>query len=52
MKLTIRKASNHDIDELEQLYDELNDYLESTINFPGWKKGVYPTRKDAINGIN
>nr|WP_315020011.1 GNAT family N-acetyltransferase [uncultured Aminipila sp.] len=51
-KITIRQASNHDIDELERLYDKLNDYLESTINYPGWKKGVYPTRKDAINGIN
>lgn len=52
MSITIRKASNYDVDELEQLYDSLNDYLESTINYPGWIKGIYPTRKEAVNGIN
>lgn len=27
-----------DIDELEKLYDDLNDYLAATINYPGWIK--------------
>jgi ribosomal protein S18 acetylase RimI-like enzyme len=37
---------------LEHLYDDLNDYLTNTTNYPGWRKGVYPTRKNAIDGIN
>ncbi|MCL2576108.1 MAG: GNAT family N-acetyltransferase [Defluviitaleaceae bacterium] len=40
-----------DTDELEQLYDDINDYLDANINYPYWKKGVYPTRKDAEDGI-
>ncbi|WP_102401851.1 GNAT family N-acetyltransferase [Haloimpatiens massiliensis] len=40
-----------DIDELEQLYNDLNDYLAKEINYPGWKKGIYPVRKNAIDGV-
>ncbi|MCL2592643.1 MAG: GNAT family N-acetyltransferase [Defluviitaleaceae bacterium] len=41
----------NDIDELEKLYGDLNDYLEINGNYPGWRKGVYPTREDAEKGI-
>lgn len=51
MEVKIRLGTENDIDSLEQLYDNLNDYLEATINYPGWEKGVYPTRQDAIDGI-
>lgn len=51
MDLMIEKANEHDIDELEALYDKINDYLEHNINYPGWKKGIYPVRKDAEDGI-
>lgn len=51
MDITIRLGTNTDVDKLEELYDELNDYLENSINYPGWKKGVYPIREDAVNGI-
>ncbi|GKU25551.1 GNAT family N-acetyltransferase [Clostridium folliculivorans] len=47
----IEKATINDINELEELYDNLNDYLETTINYPGWKKGIYPVRETAENGI-
>jgi ribosomal protein S18 acetylase RimI-like enzyme len=47
----IEKGTPADIDELSQLYDDLHDYLESTINYPCWKKGVYPTRENAAQGI-
>lgn len=40
-----------DIDELEQLYNDLNDHLAKEINYPGWKKGIYPVRKNAIDGV-
>lgn len=42
------------IDELREvcaLYDELNEYLESHINYPCWKKGLYPNHQTARDGI-
>ncbi|MBK1809112.1 GNAT family N-acetyltransferase [Clostridium sp. YIM B02505] len=47
----IEKGTIEDINELEDLYNNLNDYLEATINYPGWKKGLYPVRETAENGI-
>ena len=49
--MIIRLGVETDIDKLEELYNELNDYLEAHVNYPGWKKGVYPIRDDAIAGI-
>ena len=37
---------------MEKLYNELNDYLAATINYPGWIKGIYPIREDAVAGVN
>ena len=51
MDIIIRLGIDDDINKLEQLYDELNDYLANSTNYPGWKKGIYPTREDAVNGI-
>jgi ribosomal protein S18 acetylase RimI-like enzyme len=51
MNIVIEKGTKFDIDLLEQLYDDLNDFLENSINYPGWKKGIYPTRENAVNGI-
>ncbi len=47
----IEKGCLNDINELECLYNDLNDYLETHINFPGWKKGVYPVKETALKGI-
>ena len=44
MNFIIEPGSLADIDELERLYDELNDHLSATINYPGWIKGIYPDR--------
>lgn len=52
MSIQVRLGTQKDIDTLEQLYDDLNDYLEATTNYPGWKKGVYPIRKDAEAGVD
>ena len=49
MDIEIGKMS--DIDELERLYSSSIDYLTTNINYPGWRKGVYPTREDAEKGI-
>lgn len=51
MTIEIEKGKKDDIDELEKLYDSLNDYLFSHINYPGWIKGIYPTRETAVAGI-
>lgn len=51
MKIEIIKGTAGDIDELESLYDNLNDHLASGINYPCWKKGVYPAREDAEAGV-
>lgn len=49
--MKIRKGIQTDIDGLEKLYNDLNDYLSSHTNYPGWRKGIYPTREDAVKGI-
>lgn len=51
MNIIMRLGTKEDIDELEQLYDCLNDHLAATVNYPGWKKGVYPVRENAEAGI-
>ena len=38
MKFIIEPGTSADIDELEKLYNELNDYLAATTNYPGWIK--------------
>ncbi|WP_027633696.1 GNAT family N-acetyltransferase [Clostridium hydrogeniformans] len=51
MEMRFELGKLNDVDELERLYNDLNDYLEKGENYPGWKKGVYPVRKNAIDGI-
>ena len=51
MSWTIEMATKKDIDEIAQLYDDLNDFLNTTVNYAGWKKGVYPTRREAENAL-
>ncbi|MBQ7918553.1 MAG: GNAT family N-acetyltransferase [Lachnospiraceae bacterium] len=50
--MEVRKGTVQDIDNVAALYDELNDYLESHINYPGWIKDIYPIREDAESGIH
>lgn len=52
MGIEIRVGIKNDIDSIEELYNNVNDYLESTINYTGWKKGIYPAREDAEAGVN
>ena len=49
--MRMRKGTTEDIDEVSALYDDLNDYLEGHTNYPGWRKGIYPAREDAVSGI-
>lgn len=50
--MEIRKGTPEDIDEVAELYDAETDYLEKHVNYPGWRKGIYPAREDAVLGID
>ncbi|MEK5330820.1 MULTISPECIES: GNAT family N-acetyltransferase [unclassified Lysinibacillus] len=49
--MKIEKGTENNIGEIESLYNDLNDYLDAHINYPGWKKGVYPIKETAVHGI-
>lgn len=49
--MQIRRGTERDIGEVAALYDSLNDHLACHTNYPGWRRGVYPTREDASQGI-
>lgn len=51
MEFTIVQGNSEDIEQIADLYDAVNDYLESHINYPGWKKGIYPTKENADAGV-
>jgi len=51
MKTVIELGKENDIDELENLYNTINDYLAEGVNYPGWIKDIYPIRQNAIDGI-
>ena len=51
MDIVVELGKADDIDELEQLYNDLNDHLEKEVNYPGWRKGIYPVRENAIDGV-
>lgn len=48
---TVEKGTVNDLDEIESLYNYLTDYLQGGINYPGWRKGLYPTRETAQSAI-
>lgn len=49
---TIRKEKSTDINELEKLYNCLNDDLSETTSYPGWIKGIYPVRQTAEEAVD
>ncbi len=51
MEIRIEHGTDADLDAIEQLYNDLLDTLETSVNYPGWKRGIYPTREDAATGI-
>ena len=42
MEIKVRQANDGDLDEVERLYGELNDYLAEHVNYPRWSREVYP----------
>ncbi|WP_026881821.1 GNAT family N-acetyltransferase [Clostridium akagii] len=51
MNIVFDLGKTNDIDELEQLYNDLNDHLAKGVNYPGWIKDIYPVRQNAIDGV-
>lgn len=51
MNAVIVPGTKADVDEIARLYDDLNDTLAAGVNYPGWKKGIYPTIEDAEAGV-
>lgn len=51
MDIIVRMATANDMDAVEHLYNDLNDYLATHENYPRWKKGVYPIREDAEEAL-
>lgn len=49
---SIELAEIADLDDISNLYNELNDYLEKNTNYAKWVKDIYPIRETALNGIN
>ncbi|WMJ22366.1 GNAT family N-acetyltransferase [Paludicola sp. MB14-C6] len=47
----VELATYEDIEEIDELFNAVHDYLETHVNYPGWKRGVYPAREDAIGGV-
>jgi ribosomal protein S18 acetylase RimI-like enzyme len=47
----IERGTVEDINTLAELYDDLNDYLSTNTNYPGWIKGIYPIRETAEEGV-
>ena len=45
--MILRKAKEHEVRAVAKLYDDVIDYLEANKNYPGWRKGIYPTFADA-----
>lgn len=50
MEIIFEQGQKNDIDDIEILYNDINDYLACTKNYPGWRKGIYPDRQTAIDG--
>lgn len=51
MELNIRLGTINDVVAVVKLYDSINDYLFEHVNYPGWRKGIYPAKEDATLGI-
>ena len=49
--ITVRPATASDLDAVAEIYEDTHNMQASGINHTNWRKGVYPTRTDAIAGL-
>lgn len=47
----IRKATAHDLDAVEKIYDNIHDAEEMGLQRIGWIRGVYPVRRTAEDAL-
>lgn len=51
MKLIIRKASAEDVRAMGVFYEDVCGYLQEHVNYPGWRKGIYPAEDTAADAV-
>lgn len=51
MGIRIEKAKEEEIDEVTALYGAVCQSLTKTVNYPGWKENIYPTKEEALDGF-
>jgi len=52
MDIIFAQGQWEDVNQVSGLYDDICKYLSENINYPGWKKDVYPDRQTAMDGIS
>ena len=50
-KIKFRKATKNDIDRVVEIYENFLDYEAEHGTYTNWVKGLYPTVKNAENGL-
>lgn len=51
MEIRVRRAEAVDLDGIEELYGRAGDAEEDRLDGSRWKRGVYPLRQDAQEGL-
>lgn len=51
LELEIRKASPEDVEAVGEFYEAVCGYLQAHVNYPGWRKGIYPSRETAAEAV-
>ena len=51
MEIRVRRAEAVDLDGIEELYGRAGDAEEGRLDGSRWKRGVYPLRQDAQEGL-
>ena len=50
--MTVRQATQADLDRIEQIYESVHDGEEQGLTTVGWIRNVYPTRKTAEDALD
>lgn len=50
--ITVRKASDEDVENVLKLYSKVIDQIKDNECNPGWEHGIYPRKEDICTAIN
>lgn len=50
-RMRIIKCTPDELDAVADFYDDATAHLEATVNYPMWKHGEYPARRDVFQAI-